>query len=217
MTLGKFITIEGPDGSGKTSVVEQLKKKLEERACSVFTTREPGGSPIAEQIREVILDVDNTAMDARTEALLFAAQRRQHLVEKIVPNLQAGKMVISDRFIHSSLAYQGIARNIPVSEIWQINQFAIQDYRPDLTLLIDVPAEIGLQRIYVARGQRQFDRLDREDLDFHNKVRQAFLDFAQKDDTIKVVDGRMSIEEVAQECLNVMQGLELVKEEEGIR
>lgn len=117
-----------------------------------MTTREPGGSPIAEQIREIILDVDNTKMDGRTEALLFAAQRRQHMVERILPNLEAGKLVISDRFVHSSLAYQGVARDITLAEIWQINQFAIQNHYPDLILLIDVPAEVGLRRIYAARG-----------------------------------------------------------------
>lgn len=210
MTAGKFITIEGPDGSGKTSVLRYISQTLVERGHALVTTREPGGSPIAEQIRDIILDVDNTQMDARTEALLFAAQRRQHMVEKILPNLQSGKLVISDRFVHSSLAYQGVARDITLDEIWQINRFAIQDHYPDLILLIDVPAEVGLSRIYAARGQRQFDRLDQEDLIFHDKVRQAFLNLAQEDNRMVIVDGQQDIETVAQKCIQIMEQRELI-------
>lgn len=202
---GKFVTVEGPDGSGKTSLVTLLADLLLQAGVPVLTTREPGGSPIAEQIRQIILDVRNVTMDARTEALLFAAQRRQHLVDRILPHLQAGEMVISDRFVHSSLAYQGIARDISVDKIWQINEFAIEGYMPDITLLIDVPAEVGLQRIYAARGQRQFDRLDREDLTFHNKVRQAFLTFAKEDKRMVVVDGNQTLERVAQDCLVILR------------
>lgn len=214
MQAGRFVTIEGPDGSGKTSVLARMDEILSQEGYDILTTREPGGSPIAEQIRELILAVENTAMDSRTEALLFAAQRRQHLVEKVIPNLEAGKLVISDRFVHSSLAYQGLARDIPVEEVWQINLFAIQDYRPDLTLLIDVPAKVGLERIYSARGQRQFDRLDREDLAFHNRVRQAFLDFAKQDDRIVVVDGQAPIQEVAQECIMILKDRQIIREKE---
>lgn len=214
MQAGRFVTIEGPDGSGKTSVLARMDEILSQEGYDILTTREPGGSPIAEQIRELILAVENIAMDSRTEALLFAAQRRQHLVEKVIPNLEAGKLVISDRFVHSSLAYQGLARDIPVEEVWQINLFAIQDYRPDLTLLIDVPAKVGLERIYAARGQRQFDRLDREDLAFHNRVRQAFLDFAKQDDRIVVVDGQAPIQEVAQECIMILKDRQIIREKE---
>ncbi|MGY4105198.1 dTMP kinase [Ignavigranum ruoffiae] len=210
MTVGKFISIEGPDGSGKTSVLQKIRQELEARGYPLVTTREPGGSPIAEQIREIILDVDNTKMDGRTEALLFAAQRRQHMVERILPNLEAGKLVISDRFVHSSLAYQGVARDITLAEIWQINQFAIQNHYPDLILLIDVPAEIGLRRIYAARGQRQFDRLDQEDVRFHHKVRQAFLNLAQEDPRMVVVDGQEEIERVAEKCIQIMEQRELI-------
>lgn len=205
MTKGKFISIEGPDGSGKTSVLKALAQLLRQDGIDLITTREPGGSPIAEQIRDVILHVDNTAMDYRTEALLYAAQRRQHLVETIIPNMDAGKMVITDRFVDSSIAYQGVARDLPVEEVWKVNQFAIQDYMPQLTLLIDVPAEVGIQRIHAARGQRQFDRLDRESIDFHNRVRQAFLDLHQRYDRIHLIDGNQSIQEVAQDCYKVMK------------
>jgi dTMP kinase len=211
MTKGKFISLEGPDGSGKTSVVRALKEMLEASGYDVLTTREPGGSPIAERIREVILDVDNTAMDARTEALLFAASRRQHLIETILPALEKGQIVITDRFVDSSIAYQGIARGIPVEDIWAINKFGIEDHMPDLTLLIDVPAEVGLERIYKARGQRQFDRLDQESIDFHQMVREAFLNFEKENERIILVNGNQSVEKVAQECITVLKDKELIE------
>ena len=205
MTQGRFIAIEGPDGSGKTSIIQVLRQKLEQDGLEVVTTREPGGSPIAEQIRQVILDVDNHAMDVRTEALLYAASRRQHLVERILPNVQAGKLVISDRFVMSSLAYQGMARGIGLDPVWAINQFAIDGQMPDLTLLVDVPAEVGLERIQAAKGQRQYDRLDRESLAFHQRVRQTYLDLAQDWADLEILDGQKSIEAVTQECYDILQ------------
>lgn len=205
MTKGAFIAIEGPDGSGKTSIIQNLKIKLQAQGLEVITTREPGGSPIAEQIRQVILDIDNQAMDYRTEALLYAASRRQHLVETILPNVNAGKLVISDRFVMSSLAYQGMAREIGLEPVWAINQFAIDGQMPDLTLLIDVPAEVGLERIQKAQGKRQYDRLDRESLAFHQRVRQTYLDLARDWDAIEILDGQKSIESVSQECYVLMQ------------
>lgn len=206
MTYGKFISIEGPDGAGKTSVVQALVAKLQaEGVTDIVTTREPGGIKIAEQIRQVILDVDNTEMDARTEALLFAASRRQHLVEKILPALEAGKLVICDRFVDSSLAYQGRARNIETDLIWEINQFAIENHLPDLTILIDVPAEVGLERIYQAKGQRQFDRLDQEDVSFHNLVRDAFLSFEKETERIVLVDGTQNVEAVTEKIYQILK------------
>lgn len=204
--IGKFVSMEGPDGSGKTSVLAKLAEMLEEShpECVLTLTREPGGSPIAEQIRELILDPHNTAMDARTEAMLYAAGRRQHMVEKILPALERGELVITDRFVDSSLAYQGVARQLPMEEIWAINQFAIGDHLPDLTLLIDIPAEVGLERIYRARGTRQFDRLDQEDLSFHQRVRQAYLDLARDNSRFVLIDGDQSIEKVAQACYQAL-------------
>jgi len=206
MTYGKFISIEGPDGAGKTSVVKALVAKLEaDGITDLMTTREPGGIKISEQIRNVILDVENTEMDARTEALLFAAARRQHLVERILPALEAGKLVICDRFVDSSLAYQGVARNIPTELIWEINQFAIDNHLPDLTILIDVPAEVGLERINQAKGQRQYDRLDREGISFHNLVRDAFLSFEASSDRIVLVDGNQTIDEITEKIYHILK------------
>ena len=211
MTYGKFISIEGPDGAGKTSVVKALVAKLEADGITDFmTTREPGGIKISEQIRNVILDVENTEMDARTEALLFAAARRQHLVEKILPALEAGKLVICDRFVDSSLAYQGVARNIPTDLIWEINQFAIDNHLPDLTILIDVPAEIGLERINQAKGQRQYDRLDREGVSFHNLVRNAFLSFEASSDRIVLVDGTQTIDEITEKIYHILKEKQMI-------
>ena len=209
--IGKFISIEGPDGSGKSSLIKELTRQLRELGYDVLATREPGGSPIAEHIREVILDVSNTSMDAKTEALLFAAARRQHLVETILPALEAGKLVISDRFIDSSIAYQGVARGIPAEDIWTINQFGIEDHMPDLTLLIDVPAEVGLERIYRSQGQRQFDRLDQESIEFHQLVRNAFLEIEKHNERVILVDGNQTVTEVTQDCLSILKNKDVIE------
>ncbi|MGF3066524.1 dTMP kinase [Facklamia sp. P12945] len=211
MPKGKFIAFEGPDGSGKTSIIKVLGPMLEKEGVEAVFTREPGGSPIAEQIRELILDINNTAMDYRTEALLYAASRRQHLSETILPNVQAGKMVISDRFVLSSLVYQGVARAIGLEAVWQINQFAIEDHLPDLTILIDVPADIGLERIEKARGSRQYDRLDREALAFHQRVRQTYLDLIPQWENIVVIDGNQSVEQVSLECFETLKKRGMIK------
>lgn len=211
MTKGNFVAIEGPDGSGKSSVIRALRRLLEEHGIEVVCTREPGGSPIAEQIRKVILEVNNTAMDVRAEALLYAASRRQHLIETILPNVRCGKLVISDRFVLSSLAYQGVGRKIGLDEVWKINQFAIEGHMPDLTIIIDVPAEVGIHRIEAAKGTRQYDRLDRESLTFHKEVRNTYLTLAQQMEHIVVVDGQRSIEEVSQECYEMIMKSGMIK------
>ena len=143
--MSYFITIEGPEGSGKTTVIKAIADQLIAR-FDVVCTIEPGGIKISEDIRKILLDEANV-MDYRTEALLFAASRRQHLVEKVLPALQKGEIVICDRFIDSSLAYQGYARRIGMDEIRSINEFAIEGKYPDLTLYLKVSAEIGLNRI----------------------------------------------------------------------
>ncbi len=133
---GYFVTFEGGEGAGKSSILEAAASMLSDKGYDVLTTREPGGIEIAEKIRQVILDKTHTSMDARTESLLYAAARRQHLVEKILPALDKGKIVLCDRFIDSSLAYQGYARGIGVDDVYRINQFAIQDAFPDMTLFL---------------------------------------------------------------------------------
>ena len=199
-----FITIEGPEGSGKTTAVNTAVQELEKMGYQIVRTREPGGTPIAEQIRNVILDKNNVAMDQRTEALLYAASRRQHLVEKVWPALKEGKIVICDRYLDSSLAYQGGARGLGVDNILQVNSFATEGTFPDLTLLFDIDPELGLARI-AANSDREVNRLDLEEIEFHKKVRNTFLELAKRyPERFVVIDASQSKEEVAEQTLEVM-------------
>ena len=159
--MSLFITFEGGEGSGKSTVLKEVAKRLESEGYQTVLTREPGGTPIAEQIRGVILDKGNTAMDPRTEALLYAASRRQHLVEKVWPALKEGKLVLCDRYLDSSLAYQGGARNLGIDAVLGINLFATEGTYPDLTLLFDIEPELGMKRI-AANASREVNRLDLE-------------------------------------------------------
>lgn len=199
-----FITIEGPEGSGKTTATNKVIEELTKRGYDVVRTREPGGTPISEQIRNVILDKENTAMDPRTEALLYAAARRQHLVEKVWPLTREGKIVICDRYIDSSLAYQGGARGLGIQNIIDINMFATENTWPDLTLLFDIEPELGLARIS-ANAAREVNRLDLEKLEFHKKVRETFLELAKSQpNRFVVIDASKSQEEVASAALNAI-------------
>lgn len=199
-----FITLEGPEGSGKTTAVDAAVKALEEKGYQIVRTREPGGTPISEQIRNVILDKGNTAMDGRTEALLYAASRRQHLVEKVWPAIKEGKIVICDRYLDSSLAYQGGARGLGVENILNINMFATENTWPDLTLLFDIKPEIGLARI-ASNANREVNRLDLEKIEFHNKVRDTFLELARRyPDRYVVIDASRSRDEVAKATLDAI-------------
>ena len=199
-----FITLEGPEGSGKTTAVETAVKKLEEMGYVIVRTREPGGTPISEEIRNVILDKKNTNMDPRTEALLYAASRRQHLVEKVWPALKEGKIVICDRYLDSSLAYQGGARGLGVDEILNVNLFATENTWPDLTLLFDIKPEEGLKRI-AANANREVNRLDLEKIEFHQKVRNTFLTLAERfPKRFVVIDASKSREEVAKTTLDAI-------------
>lgn len=202
---GLFITIEGPDGAGKTSVLEELYPKLQLRAKRpLVKTREPGGIPIAEKIRNIILDPRNENMDERTEALLYAAARRQHLSEKIFPALQSGKIVLCDRFVDSSLAYQGAGRRIGLAAIASINEFATEGTTPDFTLYLDVDSDTGLRRIRANR-RHQVDRLDSEGLEFHQRVRHAYLKLAEENpQRITKVNATQSLPAVVNECLDAI-------------
>ena len=199
-----FITLEGPEGSGKTTAVEAAVKKLEELGYQIVRTREPGGTPISEEIRNVILDKKNTSMDGRTEALLYAASRRQHLVEKVWPALKEGKIVICDRYLDSSLAYQGGARGLGIDEVLNINLFATENTWPDLTLLFDIKPEEGLKRI-AANANREVNRLDLEKIEFHQKVRESFLLLARRfPERFVIIDASKSREEVAKNTLDAI-------------
>lgn len=205
MSRGYFITLEGGEGSGKTSVIQFVKGYLENRGLGVKTTREPGGVPIAEQIRSVILDVGNTGMDARTEALLYTAARRQHLVEVVLPNLDNGVTVLCDRFVDSSLVYQGYVRELGIDYIFDLNLYATQGLLPDLTLWLDVTPEVGLKRIY-ANSEREVNRLDLESMDFHKQVQEGYRQVQQKyPDRIKRVNADQSLEEVCEEIKSILE------------
>lgn len=199
MNKGLFITFEGNDGSGKTTISKLAYQAFKEKGYPVIYTREPGGIDIAEQIRSVILNPENTAMDARTEALLYAASRRQHLIEKVLPALAENKIVLCDRFVDSSLVYQGIARGIGIDEVYRINEFAIEGHLPDATIFLSVNIDTGLQRIS-SRGNK--DRLDSEDMEFHKRVSQGYeiikAKFRQR---MHIVDANQDIELVLQDTL----------------
>lgn len=201
---GLFITFEGPEGAGKTSVIQKLSKELEDLNYPIILTREPGGIAIAEQIRSVILDCDNTEMDARTEALLYAAARRQHLVERVIPALKDNKIVLCDRFIDSSLAYQGYARGIGVEDVLSINEFATEKMMPSLTVYFDIEPEAGLERI-AANTKREINRLDQEELDFHYKVKEGYDLVKDKyRDRFAVVDASKDFESVCEQVRDIL-------------
>ena len=196
MSKGFLVSLEGPEGAGKTSVLEALIPILEDRGVEVLTTREPGGVLIGEKIREVILDPSHTEMDPKTELLLYIASRRQHLVEKVLPALAAGKLVIMDRFIDSSVAYQGFGRGLDIDAIDWLNEFATDGLKPDLTLYFDIEVEEGLARI-AANSDREVNRLDMEGLDLHRKVRRGYLSLLEKEtDRIEKLDASLPLDQV---------------------
>lgn len=204
---GVFITFEGADGSGKSSVIKRIISELETmQEREVVVTREPGGSVIAEKIRNIILDSNHIEMDVRTEALLFAASRRQHVVEMIMPALEADKLVVSDRFVDSSLVYQGVGRNIGIDEVAEINAFATENLTPDLTLYLDVDAQTGLSRIQMNREVSETDRLDKEMIDFHQKVNEGYQKLLKRyPNRIDRVDATAPLDSVVADCLTILK------------
>lgn len=202
---GLFITFEGPEGAGKTTVIEHIYERLVAEGHDVLLTREPGGIHISEAIREVILHVDHTEMDAKTEALLYAAARRQHLVEKVIPALKGGAIVLCDRFIDSSLAYQGYARGIGVEEVLKINEFAIGKTMPDLTIFFDITPEKGLERV-LSNADREKNRLDHEKLSFHQKVYEGYEQvIKQYKNRIVKTDASVSKQEVCENVYKIIK------------
>ncbi len=205
MNKGYFIVFEGGEGSGKSTILEMIYNWMIENNIDCIKTREPGGIKIAEQIRNVILDKDNTEMDGRCEALLYAAARRQHLVEKVIPALESGKVVLCDRFLDSSLAYQGHARGLGIEEIYNINKFAIGEYLPDLSLIFDLNPETGLERINKNKD-REVNRLDLEKIDFHNKVREGYNILLGSGNNNRVkIDASQTINEVFESVKKVIK------------
>lgn len=204
MSKGIFISLEGPDGAGKSSVLEALIPILEAKGQAFVTTREPGGVAVAEKIRDVVLDPKHTEIDEKTELLLYIASRRQHLVERILPALDRGEMVLVDRFIDSSVAYQGFGRGLKVVDIDWLNDFATDGLKPDLTLYFDIEAEEGLARIAKSK-ERGADRLDRESVEWHQRVREGYLSILEKEpNRVRKIDASQPLEKVVADTLAVL-------------
>ena len=205
MKKGLFIVFEGGEGTGKTTAIDEIYNWIIEGNFKCIKTREPGGIKISEQIRQVILNKENRTMDGRTEALLYAAARRQHLVEKVIPALQEGSIVLCDRFIDSSLAYQGYARELGIEEVMSINRFAIGEYMPDLSILFDLDPKIGLERIS-SNEHREINRLDLEKIDFHERVRAGYnIVYEENKDRIIKIDAEQSKENVINQIKKILK------------
>ena len=200
-----FITVEGVEGCGKTTILKMVYETLVNQNYDILLTREPGGVKISEQIRGIILDKENKSLDDRSEALLFAASRRQLLVEKIWPALKEGKIVLCDRYVDSSLAYQGGGKKLGIDEVLSINLFATENTLPDLTVLFDIDPELGLKRI-AQNSNREVNRLDLQELDFYNRVRNTFLELAKRyPERYVIVDASLPMDEVYKKVLEVVK------------
>lgn len=200
---GIFISFEGNDGSGKSTTVRGVYDELVKRGYDVLVTREPGGSKIAEKIRSLILDNDNAGMDSRTESLLYASSRREHVVKVIKPALEQKKIVLCDRYVDSSLAYQGYARGIGIEEVYEMNMYATEGLLPELTVFVVADPEIGFMRIH--KNARELDRLEHESLKFHKDVYQGYLKLIEKfPERIKKVNGEQALEDAVQEAIDLV-------------
>lgn len=202
---GLFITLEGPDGSGKSTIIKLLGDYLKDKGIEFIMTREPGGTLIGEEIRNIVLDEKNTQMGFETEALLYAAARGQHVHEKILPSLEAGKLVLCERFMLSSLAYQGVGRGLGIENVKAINDFAIRGVYPDLILFFHVDPELTLERKI---GHLGGDRLEQEGNDFHRNVYEGYMELLNMyPKNIKVIDATKSIEEVLKQSIIEVEAL----------
>ncbi len=204
MKMKGFITFEGGECSGKTTVINALCKIFDEKNIKYITTREPGGIRIAEDIRNLILDVKNTDMTPECEALLYAASRMQHLTQKVIPAIKENKIVICDRFLDSSLAYQGYARGLGMDNVLKVNSFAL-DYLPELTIFIDVTPDVALKRMGNSDRDGKCDRLDQENQKFHEMVYKGYHEVLKMyPDRIVKVDGNKPLADVVEECINIV-------------
>ena len=203
MTEGFFITFEGIEGSGKTTQINLLAEFLKNKGYDVLVSREPGGTPLGEKIRHLLLDPQYESMDYRTEILLYAADRAQHVKEKIKPAIEQGKIVISDRFADSNLAYQAAGRGLDYEIVYQINDWVIDSTWPDLTFILDIDIKEGLKRARAQSLDAEGDRLEREVDEFHQRVREAYLEMAEKE-RFALVNAGESIENVQKNIENII-------------
>jgi len=205
MERGKFITIDGVEGAGKSTQIEFICEYLKAKGVDVILTREPGGTDIGEKIRTLLLSNSTGKMHADTELMLMFAARNEHIQNKIMPALKQGDWVLSDRFTDASYAYQGGGRGLDVSRIAQLEQWVLQDFTPDMTLLLDVPVEIGMSRVE-SRGKK--DRIELEATDFFNRVRQAYIDRSEQfPERIKLIDSSQTVEHTKQQIKVILDSL----------
>ena len=202
MSRGKFITIDGLEGAGKSTQIDFIKNYLSDRNRDVFLSREPGGTDLGERLRALLLDKNIDAMHPDTELLLMFAARNEHVKKVIVPKLEQGVWVISDRFTDASYAYQGGGRGIPLKRIGELEQWTLQDFVPDMTFLLDLDVELGLSRVE-QRGEK--DRFEEEHRDFFNKVREIFSNRASKyPERIKLIDASKNIDETSSQIKKIL-------------
>lgn len=202
---GLFITLEGLEGSGKTTQQKYIVNELRDRGLDVLLTREPGATRLGKKIRQLLLDPDWSEMTPRAEILLFAADRAQHVEEVVRPALNEGKIVISDRYFDSNLAYQGYGRGLDIEIVRKINLWAVDYLKPDLTFFLDLPVEIGLARARAQTVDKLGDRLEREELNFYKKIRAGYLKLAQESERFRVIDATRSIENVRLDILQIIE------------
>ena len=205
MERGKFITIDGVEGAGKSTQIDFIRDYLSNKGINVILTREPGGTELGEKIRELLLNPETKSMHSETELLLMFAARNEHIHSKIMPALVQGDWVLSDRFTDASYAYQGGGRGLDISRITQLEQWVLQDFTPDMTLLLDVPVELGMSRIE-SRGKK--DRIELEAMDFFNRVRETYIDRSQQfPDRIKLIDSSKTVEYTTQQIKAILDSL----------
>ncbi len=202
---GLFITLEGLEGSGKTTQQKYIVDELRDKGFDVLLTREPGATRLGKRIRELLLDPEWSEMTPRAEILLFAADRAQHVEEVVKPALKAGKIVISDRYFDSNLAYQGYGRGLDIEIVKKINLWAVDYLKPDLTFFLDLPVEVGLARARAQTVDKLGDRLEREELKFYQQIRDGYLKLAEESGRFRVIDANRSIKEVKADILQVIE------------
>ena len=205
MSSGLFITVEGTDGSGKTTQIQLMKQYLENRGYAVILTREPGGTQVSEKIRDLVLDKENSDITPITEMILYAASRAQHVSQLIKPALEEGKVVICDRFVDSSYAYQGFGRNIDLRAIADVNRIAVDGIIPDITFFLDIDVETAIKRRVAAT---EADRIEQEKLDFHKNVYDGYKKLSVLyPERIKTIDAQRTVEEIADEIKEHLIGI----------
>lgn len=200
---GKFITVEGSDGSGKTTFINSATEYLVKKGYKVITTREPGGTEFSEKVRELLFDSSNE-IDAKTESLLFCVSRRDHIIKKIIPYVEDGYIVICDRFVDSSIAYQSYGRGLNKQDIIDINKYTTDGLEPDLTLYFNVDVEVGLSR---TKGRGENNRMDNESLKFYKDVKRGYDELSNDyKERIKVIDANQDYEKVEKDAFKILEG-----------